>query len=317
MANAVPSSPDSPLLPVTFLKAAKFFFALSVVLMITSAVLLVVPGPKFSIEFTGGSLMEILPPEGSTKEHVADAIRSFVPMEEATSLENAQLLFTKRGSVLIRMRTITNEEHLALVNHLSATLGKSEELQFTTIGPTVGETLKARAAWALVIAWIAIILYIAAAFRKIPRGISSWSFSVATIVSLFHDTLLTLGIFVILGLHTTFEIDMLFVSALLSIMGYSVNDTIVIFDRIRANLQELGKHDTLENIVERSIRESLARTLNTGIGALIMLFALFFMGAESIRWFILALIIGTLVGTYSSFFVATPLLVYWSKKKNR
>jgi preprotein translocase subunit SecF len=136
---------------------------------------------------------------------------------------------------------------------------------------------------------------------------------VAAIVALLHDIIITVGIFTILSYVTTFQLDTLFISALLSIMGYSVNDTIVIFDRIRDNLSQEGGKDFGE-LAERSLRQTLGRTLNTGLGALIMLFALFFLGSESIRWFILTLILGTFIGTYSSFFIATPLLVAWKKK---
>lgn len=126
-----------------------------------------------------------------------------------------------------------------------------------------------------------------------------------------------LGIFTLLSHFTSFQMDTLFVSALLSIMGYSVSDTIVIFDRIRDNLFAEGKRGDFTEIAERSLRQTVARTLNTGLGALIMLFALFFFGSESIRWFILALIVGTLVGTYSSFFIATPLLTLWRARKSK
>jgi len=257
--------------------------------------------------------MEVRLPEGKTKEDLQGALATLV-LPGDKELGNVTLSVTQKDHIFVRMRDLSNEEHLTLGEHLRNTIGRVEEFQFTTIGPTVGETLKYRAMWALLIAWIAIILYIALAFRKVPKGLSPWTFGLAAVLALVHDILLIMGLFVILAQMTNFEMDMLFVSALLSIMGYSVNDTIVIFDRIRGNLQEHGRRENLETIVERSIRETLSRTLNTGIGALIMLFALFFFGAESIRWFILTLIVGTVVGTYSSFFVATPLLMLWQKK---
>ena len=156
---------------------------------------------------------------------------------------------------MLRMRNLSNEEHLELLAHLETGTEKIQELQYTTIGPTVGASLKKRAGWALVIASLAIIVYLAAAFRKIPGRMSPWSFGVAAVVALLHDIIITVGVFIIIGWYTTFEVDTLYVSALLSIMGYSVNDTIVIFDRIRSNLVSDGKRESLESIVDRSLRD--------------------------------------------------------------
>jgi preprotein translocase subunit SecF len=232
-----------------------------------------------------------------------------------TTLGDATVTTTRAGTQFVRTRTLTTEEHSQLLAMLTKDLGQVQELQYTTIGPTVGQNLKVRALYALLAAMAAIILYVAAAFRKIPAHLSPWSFGVATIIALVHDVAITLGIFTILSHFTTFQMDTLFVSAVLSIMGYSVSDTIVIFDRIRDNIFAEGKRTDFTEIAEKSLRQTITRTLNTGLGALIMLFALFFFGSESIRWFILALIVGTLIGTYSSFFIATPLLALWRKSR--
>lgn len=293
---------------MSFLGASRFLLPCSLALAIGSAVVLVYPGPRLSVEFTGGTLMEIQLPEGKTKDDLASALSGL--MFEGQALGNVSLSQTRDRSVLIRSRALGNEEHRAIGKHIEEKLGPSPELQFTTIGPTVGQSLRVRALWAVVIAATAIVLYLAFAFRKIPRRFSPWTFAVSAIIATLHDTLVTLGIFTIIGHFTAFEMDLLFVSALLSIIGYSVNDTIVVFDRIRDNLFLDTHREDFTAIAERSLRQTMTRTINTGTGALIMLFALFFFGAESIRWFVLTLIIGTVVGTYSSFFVATPLLIY-------
>jgi preprotein translocase subunit SecF len=299
---------------MSFLKLAKFFLPLSALLSVASVVVFFVPGPVFSIEFTGGTLMELSVPAGTTRDEISAAFTSFVLADES-HVQNVNVSPTGADSYQVRMRDISNEEHLDLLTHLTNTLGSVQEMQFTTIGPTVGETLKRRSILALAVASVAIVIYIAIAFRKIPRRLSPWSFGIIAIVSLLHDVIILTGIFVILSHTTTFQIDTLFVTALLSVMGYTVSDTIVIFDRIRENVQERGKHGgSLEELADRSLQESFSRTISTGLGALIMLSALFFFGAESIRWFVLALILGTIIGTYSSYFVATPLLVYWKKK---
>ena len=294
---------------MSFIGASRFLLPCSLALAAGSAVVLFYPGPRLSVEFTGGTLMEIQLPEGKTKDDLASALAGL--MLEGQALGNVSLSQTRDRSVLIRSRTLGNEEHRAIGKHIDEKLGPSPELQFTTIGPVVGRSLRVRALWAIVIAAAAIVLYLAFAFRKIPRRFSPWAFALSAIVATLHDTLVTLGIFTIIGRFTAFEMDLLFVSALLSIIGYSVNDTIVVFDRIRDNLfLDAARKEDFTAITERSLRQTMTRTINTGTGALIMLFALFFFGAESIRWFVLTLIIGTVVGTYSSFFVATPLLVY-------
>lgn len=296
---------------MNLLKPAKFFLGLSTALVVASIALLIVPGPKLSIDFTGGTLIEVGVPEGKTKDDFASALSSY---ESETELGNVTMSVTKSQTVLMRMRDISNEEHLALLRHLRTEVGSFKELQFTTIGPTVGQSLKQRSMWALSIAAIAIIVYIAFAFRKVPRKLSPWRFGIIAVITLLHDVLITVGVFVLISHKTSFEFDTLFITALLTILGYSVNDTIVIFDRIRENLQEQGRKEEFAVVASRSLNQSITRSMNTSISTLIMLCCLFVLGSESIAWFVLTLIVGAIVGTYSSLFLATPLLVYWKKK---
>lgn len=296
---------------MSFMKFAKVSLSLSVVLMLASVVLLFVPGPNLSIDFTGGTLVEIQLPEDKGREDVASSLQTF---ENEPELGNVAINSTKAGTVMLRMRDLSNEEHLALNAHLEKELGEIKELQFTTIGPTVGATLKKRSLWALGIASVAIVLYLAFAFRKVPRHLSPWKFGIIAVVVLLHDVLITTGIFVLISQYTAFEFDTLFITALLTIIGYSVNDTIVIFDRIRDNLFLQEKREAFADIAERSLRQSITRSFNTSLSTIIMLTALFLLGAESIRWFVLTLIVGAIIGTYSSIFLAAPLLVFWKKK---
>jgi len=298
---------------MSFMRLSRFLLPLSAVLVTVSVVLLFVPGPNLGIEFTGGTLMEFRLPEGKTKADLETALGAFRD-KAGQPLGSTYMATTKTETMFVRTRTIDNENHLALLDHLKKQTGEQlQELQYTTIGPTVGASMKRRALWALVIATVAIVLYIALAFRSVPKSLSPWKFGVLAVAALLHDIIITVGIFTILSHFTTFQVDTLFVTALLSIMGYSVNDTIVIFDRIRDNLSG-GQKANISEVADRSLLQTLTRTINTGLGALIMLFALFFLGSESIRWFILTLILGTVIGTYSSFFIATPLLVYWRKR---
>ena len=294
---------------MSFLKLARFFVPLSAVLVVISLVLLVYPGLKLSLDFTGGTMMELRLPEGKAKTDLEAALDSYA----GERLGNVSLAETRARTVLLRLRNLSNEEHTALLDHIEQTGGPVTELQFTTIGPTVGASLKRRSLWALGLASLAIVGYIAFAFRQIPRHLSPWRFGVIAVATLLHDILITVGIFVILSQFTTFEVDTLFVTALLTILGYSVNDTIVIFDRIRDNLLHQDRREPFPVVAEKSLQQTLSRSLKTAVGTLIMLFSLLFLGAPNISWFVLTLIIGIFFGTYSSIFIATPLLVYWRK----
>jgi len=295
------------------IKPSKYFMSLSALLVAISIVLIAYPGPKLSIDFTGGTLMELKIPSSSGKEDLESAFGALT-FSDGAKIGYFAVSATKAGTMFVRMRDLTNEEHLSLAKHLNETLGETQELQFTTIGPTVGSSLKRRSAWALLIASLAIVAYIAFAFRKVPRRLSPWRFGVIAVIALIHDVLITTGIFVILSRYTAFEFDTMFITALLTILGYSVNDTIVIFDRIRDNLITQNRGEDFPVLANRSLNQSITRSLNTVITTLIMLFALFFFGALSTKWFVLALIIGIVSGTYSSIFIAVPLLVYWRKK---
>jgi preprotein translocase subunit SecF len=301
---------------MSFLQLTKIFTPVSAVVAVASIGLLIFWPLRLGIEFTGGTLMEVILPADQSKTDLEGALASFTPPAGEAPLEVAAIGSTSNGSLLVRMKEISNETHIALLEHLQAEVGEVNEILYSTIGPTVSEHLKGRAVWALGIALVAIVLYISAVFRRVSGHLTGWDYGFASIIALVHDVLVTLGMFTILSHLTTFEADILFVTALLSMMGYSVNDTIVIFDRIRENLRETGNRLPFRETVQKSLRESLMRTLNTGMGAFIMLLALFFLGPQSLRWFILALIAGTLIGTYSSFFVATPWLMLQYKRKH-
>lgn len=300
---------------MSLIKLSKVLMTISAIAVIASVVLFFVPGPKLSMEFTGGTLINIVLPAGKTKADIQSAIESFRTADDQ-SLGNFTLSMTREGNLLIRSGTLSNEEHLALLAHLQQKTGSAiDEKQFTTIGPTVGATLKRQSVYALIFASIGIVFYIAFAFHRVPRKLSPWRFGVFAVVAMIHDLAITTGIFVVLSQLTTFEFDTLFITALLTVLGYSVNDTIIIFDRIRENVAFVDKHEDFAVTAERSLRETIVRTLNTSLTTLITLFCLYFLGSESIRWFILALIIGICLGNYSSYFIATPLLVFIKKKE--
>jgi preprotein translocase subunit SecF len=297
---------------MSFLKLSRVTLTISSILVLAALVTLFTPGPQLSVEFTGGTQLELALPQDKAQPDLLHSLQSF--QKDGAAMTEVSIARTKTGTYFTRIPTLTNEEHTALLAHLNKDLGKTEELQYTTIGPTVGESLKQHALLALLAASLAIITYLAFAFRKMPRNLSPWSFGIAAVIALLHDILLTVGIFTILSHTTTFQVDTLFVTALLSIMGHSVSDSIVIFDRIRDNLFISGQKEDFTTVAVRSLRQSFTRTMNMGVAVLIMLFSLFFFGSESIRWFILTLITGTIIGSYSSYFIAVPLVIFWRNR---
>jgi preprotein translocase subunit SecF len=257
--------------------------------------------------------MEVQLAEGKTREDLQTILHAYVD-EKKFDLGNFTVSSIKTATeqaYLMRLKPMTNEEHVDLLKYIESKAGPVKELQYNTIGPSLSQSLKWKSLQALSIASVATILYLAIAFRKLPRKLNPWKFGLLAVLAFIHDVILTTGIFIVLGWFTSFEFDPLFVTALLTILAYSANDTIVIFDRIRANMTFDNRNEQMETVVARGLRQCVTRTFSTTMAALIMLFSLFFLGSESIRWFIMALILGTAIGAYSSYFVAAPLLAFW------
>lgn len=286
----------------------RFWLAFSGLLVLAAVVVMIIPGPRFGIEFIGGTLWEVRFSSDVAKEDLLDSFRTSA-FAETTG--EPWITKTTEQSFILRFKLIDHDAHLALRAILTERFGDLQEIRFTTIGPTVGRTLRQRAILACAAAVVAMIAYITFAFRTIPRKLSAFRFGVVAIVALVHDLALTVGIFTALSHVTSFEVDTLFLSALLTVFGYSVNDTIVIFDRIRENVQNQKRGESFAEVADQSIDQTLTRSLNTGITTLLMLGSLAVFGGPSIRWFVLALIVGIVLGTYSSLFVAPPLLVLW------
>ena len=293
---------------------SRLWFAFSGTLFVLGAILIVYPGLKFGIDFTGGTLLEVAFEKPVEKSAFEAALESFASAQKV-DLGQPYVLRTTGGQFIARFKDITNEQHIALQAFLTEHAGTFTEKRFTTIGPTVGRTLKVRSFWAILIASIMMVLFIAFAFRDVPRRLNPWKFGVIAVLALLHDIVITMGIFAFLSTFTSFEVNTLFVTALLIILGYSVNDTIVIFDRIRENVFHQQRNEPFPIVAERALQETMARSFNTSFSTLLPLFALVLFGGESIRWFVLALIVGITFGTYSSIFLATPLLVFWKERQ--
>jgi preprotein translocase subunit SecF len=258
------------------------------------------------IDFTGGSLLEI-----KFADNVLDnqAIKNkLAPL----NLGDINVQPTAEKSVILRTKDIDEPTHQKVLK----ALGNVEEQRFESVGPVVGSELKSRAFYAIALTMLAIVLYIAWAFRKVSRPIASWKYGVATLVALVHDVIIPVGFFSILGHFMGVEIDLLFVTAVLTILGFSVHDTIVVFDRIRENLRRGGSGD-FEATVDKSIHQTLTRSINTSLTVLLTLLAVYIFGGETIKYFALALLVGIIFGTYSSIFIASPVLVVWEGWKKR
>ena len=229
--------------------------------------------------------------------------------ESGQSLGRINIQPTGEQGVILKLRTIDEATHQVILEKL----GRPEEKRFESIGSLIGGEAKEKAIWAVSAALLAIIAYIAWAFRKVSKPVASWQYAIVAIAGLFHDVFITLGFFSVLGHFTQIEIGLPFVAAFLTILGYSVNNSIVVFDRARENLLRTGWDDFGE-VINQSINQSLTRCLNTSLTTLFVLTAIFFLGGESIKYFALALIVGIIVGAYSSIFIINPLIVLWKRK---
>jgi preprotein translocase subunit SecF len=235
---------------------------------------------------------------------------------ELVNLSDAIIVSSSDGYI-IKTKYISNEQHDSILVKLKEKFGNLNEIRFTTVGAMVGDTMKSKAALALFISLIAIVVYITFAFRKIPRSMNPWRFGVCAIIALAHDIFFVIGAYAIFGFLFKVEVDALFITALLTILGFSVHDTIVVFDRIRENLKYMNKETTLTDVANQALTQTVARSINTSMSTLLTLIALLIFGSSSLFWFVLALVLGITVGTYSSIFIASPLLVWWDKRSKR
>lgn len=280
------------------------FLKASIIITAICLVCIALFGFKPSIEFTGGSRLEL------TSQNSIDATR----VEEVIESNNINVVTIKKNNdkdVTIRTDTISDQQKNEIIIKLNQAKLSVKEKSFETLGPTIGDETRNNALKAGAIAIVAITLYIAFAFRHVSRPVSSWKFGVSAIIALIHDVLIVLGVFAILGQFFGVEVDSLFITAILTIMGFSVHDTIVVFDRIRENLVKNVRNLSFEEVVNNSFNETLARSLNTSVTVVLVLLALLLFGGESIRWFIVAFMVGMIVGTYSSIFIASAILVEW------
>jgi len=281
----------------------KIFYTFSILLIGAGIFSILFWGLHFGIDFKGGSLIEV---EFLQSRPEIQAVK-----DNLSGLNLGDVAVQPAGDkgFLLRLKDLDEAAHQQVLQSLNS-LGAVEEKKFDSVGPVVGEELKGRAYLAIVTVLFLIVIYIAFAFRKVSRPVASWKYGLAAIIALFHDIFIPTGIFSILGHYLGVEIDLLFVTGLLTILGFSVHDTIVVFDRIRENLRK-SVGDKFEDTVNISINQTITRSINTSLTVFLTLSAIFIFGGESVKYFSLLLMIGVFFGTYSSIFVASSLLVTW------
>lgn len=280
------------------------FFGISLLVIIPGVFSLVRFGLRPSIDFTGGTLLEV-------QTQNPDRVKTtFVD----NGIEVSSVQKTGSNTYLFRTKEIDRKKKDQILSTAKNSDGAIVEVRFETVGPVIGKELTTKALYSVGLASLAIILFISYAFREIPRPYSSWKFGIAAVIALLHDVLVVVGIFSLLGHFYGVEVDSLFVTALLTVIGFSVHDTIVVFDRIRENLRKTAGKVSFTQVVNESLVQTLGRSLTTSLTVLFTLLALILFGGETIRWFVVALFIGIFSGTYSSIFNAAPLLVLWEER---
>lgn len=289
---------------MNLMKHKKIYFLISAMFLIPGLIALIFFGLKPSIDFTGGSLLEIKflnEVENYQAEILKNSLKEFYPIESIQE--------TAEASLILRGKEITNEEKEQVVDLIVNEFGEIEVLRFETVGPILGRELLKKTVTAILLVAVVIAAYIWQQFHDLKFGISA-------VLAMFHDSLILLGIFSLLGRFRGIEVDVLFVTAILTTLSFSIHDTVVLYNRIR-ELKKKHRHLSLEEIANAAIWKTLGRSINDSMTIIIMLLSLVLLGGESIRYFSFALLIGAITGTYSSSFTAVPILLVWEELANR
>ncbi len=272
-------------------------------------------GLNFGIDFTGGSLLEV---SYTSARPAMNTLQS-----DLSSLNLGQFSIRPVGDngYILRTKNLSEPERQEVVAKIAGPNPESMTVkQFNTIGPILGDELRGKAILSIILVILAIVFFITFAFRKVSEPVSSWKYGLVAVVALIHDVIVPTGFFAILGHFANFEVDTLFVTAILVILGFSVHDTIVVFDRTRENLKhngDAGPRRSFEEIVGRSVSQTFTRSINTSLTVVLSLIVLYFLGAESTHNFALVMLVGIIAGTYSSIFLGSPLLVTLEKWQSR
>ena len=297
---------------INFIKHRNLFFWISGVLVAAGIAAVLVFGFRLGIDFTSGSLWQLEIPATD-----ANTVNTF--FTSTLHIETSNVSYDSQSGVYsVTSKEISDQARQQYLGELKQRFGDGvKDVDFWNVSPSVSKELKQNAVLAIAFVLIGISLYVAFAFRKVSRPVNSWKYGFITLLSLAHDVIIPAGMYAVLGKYLGVAADTNFMVALLVVMGFSVHDTIVVFDRIRENLIIYRGKEDLSGIVNRSINETMRRSVSTSFTLILVLLAIFFMGPLSLRFFVLTILVGTVVGTYSSIFIASPLLVVWQKLSER
>ena len=289
-----------------FVKYSKIYFIFSGTLVLASVFAIVFYGLNWGIDFVGGSVLKITyTDERPSTQELSENLSSFL------GLENLSVRFSGEKEVTVKMPEVSQDIKDKLSDYFyNIPEVEKETMSFESVSPIIGGESKTKAQRAIILSIIAIVFYVAFVFRKVSNPIKSWQYGIATVIALIHDVLIPVGLLAVLGHFSGVEFSIPILTALLTIFGYSVNDTVVVFDRIRENLIR-GAGTTFNETVNLSLNETMVRSINTSFTTLFVLLAIFFFGGASLNYFSLVLIIGVIAGTYSSIFLASTLLAQW------
>lgn len=289
------------------------FFVFTGLLVLTSLISVFVFGLPLGADFTGGTLIEVRYPGGRP------SVQAIENLLNEFGVIGHSLRETGDNGYVLRSGNLTEEQRVALSGVMSLNGSHTLEIvKLTEVGPTIGTELRNKAVVALALVLVCILFFIAFAFRKVSTPVSSWVYGLIALVALIHDVIVPMGFFAILGYFWGAQVDTLFVTAVLTVLGFSVHDTIVVFDRVRENLhlnREQGRREDFAETAGKSLGQTFVRSVNTSVTVAFTLLVLFLLGPESTRVFSLTLLVGVIAGTYSSIFLATPLLVAWERRR--
>lgn len=289
-------------------------FVASLVVFVASGIALAVWGLDLGVDFTGGSILEVHFIQRPTTDSISAALGAL----DIAALRDITVNPTGEQDVIIRSSPLTEDEHQEILNALAKAFPDAgvSEARFDSIGPAVGQELKDRSVTAILILLVAVLSYIAWMFRTLSRSLSLWAMSAGTLLGLAHDIIIPMGVFAVLGHFMGVQITGIYVAAILTILGYTVSDKVVIYDRVRENLAR-GTKASLPDVIHTSVMQTLVRSINNTLVVILSSLAIFLFGGESIKYFALALMLGIGLGAYSSIFVASPLLVWLGRRGGR
>lgn len=287
---------------ISFLRYSKIYYIFSGLLAAAAIVSLALFGLRFGIDFLGGSILEVEMSSRPENQKIQEKLNDL-------SLGDITIQPTGQNGLIIRMREIDEETHQKILSRLGE-LSELGEKRFENIGPIIGQELRQKTIILIIVSLAALLLYITIAFRRVSKPVSGWQYGIVSIIALSFDVLITIGVFSFLGKLYNVQFNIPIITALLTILGYTINDKVIIFDRVRENILRSRGLD-FKTLVNQSLNQTLGRSLSTGFCSLLILVSIYFFGGETLKYFSLALIIGIAVGTYSSLFLASPIIVSW------